>query len=312
MDFFSLLNAVATLAVILGIGFGSRKTGLIDDAFSKKLSEFIIKLGQPLLIISAMISIEFTKENLLRGINCTILSFALHSFVGVIALVVSRFFREVNVKKISAFAMIFANCGFIGLPILQSIFGEDGLFCGAFYLIGFHIFVWTLGMYILSRGRPDIKFTPLKMVINHGTVPCYIGILLFLLPVEMPPFVKTTAGYFAELCTPISVMITGALIAKSNLKELFGDVKVYAVSTMKLLVIPTVTALVLKLLGLDSFYILFGTVMTALPSGAIVTMFGELYDIDPKYASRIVGTTSVLCILTLPLMVALAGLIAAV
>ena len=310
MDFLSLLNAVATLAVILAIGFGSRKTGLIDDAFSKKLSEFIIKLGQPLLIISALISIEFTRENLLRGINCTILSFILHTLVGAVALLASRFFKGINVRKISAFAMIFANCGFIGLPILQSIFGEDGLFCGAFYLIGFHIFVWTIGMFILSRQRPDIKFTPMKMLFNHGTVPCYIGIILFLLPIEMPPFVKTTAGYYAELCTPISVMITGALIAKSSLRELFGDVRVYVVSCLKLLVIPTITAVVLRLMGLDTFYIVFGTVMTALPSGAIVTMFGELYDIDPKYASRIVGTTSVLCILTLPVLVALAGLIA--
>lgn len=310
MNFVSLLNTIATLALIMATGFGLRRAGVIDNVFSKNLSTLIVKVAQPMLVISSLISLECTRENLMRGLGAVVLSFALHTGMGIAAHFAVKGFRDADERKISEFAIMFTNCGFIGFPIIESLYGKDGLFCGAFYVVGFHLFIWTWGMAILSRGRNDIKLTPKKIFVNFGTIPCLIGFILFLIPWPMPAFLVKTTDYLASLATPISVLITGSLIATGSMRDLFGRFGNYAVSFLRLILFPVVVCVALKLCGLGEFMIIFGTVMAAMPSASVITMFGELYDINPGYASRIVGITSMLCVVTLPLLVAFASFVA--
>jgi len=294
----------------MAVGFGLRRGGIIDDVFSKNLSTLIVRVGQPMLIISSLISLEYSAENLRRGLIAVALSFALHTGMGLAAHFAVKGFKNTDERKVSEFAVMFTNCGFIGFPIIESIYGKDGLFCGAFYLVGFHLFIWTWGMAILSRGRNDIKLTPKKIFVNFGTIPCLIGFILFLIPWPMPDFLVKTTDYLASLATPISVLITGSLIATGSMRDLFGRFGNYAVSFLRLILFPVVVCVALKLCGLGEFMIIFGTVMAAMPSASVITMFGELYDINPGYASRIVGITSMLCVVTLPLLVAFASFVA--
>lgn len=312
MNFISLLNTIATLALLMAVGFGLRRGGIIDNVFSKNLSTLIVRVGQPMLIISSLISLEFSVSNLKIGLVATALSFALHTVMGVITHFAVKGFRDADERKISEFSVMFTNCGFIGFPIIESLYGKDGLFCGAFYLVGFHLFVWTWGMAILSRGRDDIKLTPRKIIINYGTIPCLIGFILFLIPYPMPDFLVMTSDYLASLATPISVLITGALIATGTARDLLGRASNYMVCFLRLIALPVVVCIGLKLCGLSEFLIVFGTVMAAMPSASVITMFGEMYGINPGYASRIVGVTSILCVVTLPLMVAFASFVAGI
>lgn len=294
----------------MATGFGLRRAGVIDNVFSKNLSTLIVKVAQPMLVISSLISLEYTRENLMRGLGAVVLSFALHTGMGIAAHFAVKGFRDADERKISEFAIMFTNCGFIGFPIIESLYGKDGLFCGAFYVVGFHLFIWTWGMAILSRGRNDIKLTPKKIFVNFGTIPCLIGFILFLIPWPMPAFLVKTTDYLASLATPISVLITGSLIATGSMRDLFGRFGNYAVSFLRLILFPVAVCVALKLCGLGEFMIIFGTVMAAMPSASVITMFGELYDINPGYASRIVGITSMLCVVTLPLLVAFASFVA--
>ena len=311
MNFVSLLNTIATIALLLATGFGLRKWGVIDNAVSKGLSSIIVKVAQPMLIISSLISLEYSAENLKKGLTALALSLGVHFVLGILAHFGAFGIRDFDERKIAEFAVMFTNCGFIGFPIIESLYGAEGLFCGAFYVVGFHLFTWTWGMAILSRGRDDIKLTPKKIFVNFGTVPCLIGFILFLLPFDLPPFFSMTAGYLANLATPVSVLITGSLIATGSLRELFGRGKNYYVAALRLLVFPAVICVGLKLCGLSEFFVIFGTVMAAMPSASVVTMFGELYNINPPYASRLVGLTSILCVVTLPLAVAFGAWVAA-
>ena len=303
MDFFSLLNTVITLALLLITGFLLKKGNILTDSFTKSLSELIVKIGQPALILSSLITLDFSVEKLKMGLISLAISVCLHSFIALIAHFLVKFRKDFDERKITEFTLIFTNCGFIGFPIIKSLYGEEGLFCGAFYLIGFHLFIWTLGIFILSRGRSDIKPTPRKIFINLGTVPCVIGFIIFLLPFRLPVFITDTVSYLASLCTPVSMLIIGSLIASENLKKFFFSAGNYISSAFKLLLIPAIVCPVLKLIGLSDFFVTFGTVMTALPSATVVTMFCELYDIKPSFSSRLVGLSSILCTFTLPVMV---------
>ena len=310
LNYISLLNTIATLFLLLASGFISRKIGFIDETSTKKLSDLIVKIGQPFLIISSLISLEYSPENLRKGLSVLALSIFLHIIMAALAFIFSRGFRSLDERKISEFAMVFTNCGFIGFPIIDSLYGSEGLFCGAFYLIGFHIFTWTWGIFILSKGRSDIKLTSRKVFVNFGTVPSLIGFVLFLLPFRMPDFLVGFSSYLSGLCTPVAMLITGALLATRDLRRIFTSAGNYLVCFCKLVVIPATVAVILRLCGLGSFYVIFGTVMAAMPSAAVVTMFCEMYDLDSGYASELVGISSLFSVATLPVIVALAQFVA--
>lgn len=309
--FESLLPIIFTLFLLLVCGYVCRKIGVIDSVASKKLSQLIISVGQPMLIIGALNNAEYTKENLRIALWATLIGFAMHTVMAIGAHLICKDFQNLNRAKIFEFGLLFANVGFLGFPVLDSVFQSSiGSFMGAFYVISFHLFIWTWGIFILGRGREDIKLTPKKILLNYGTVPCAIGILLYFLKplIPMPEAItyyfwqpmSSFFNYLGSLCTPISVLITGALLATVSLKDMFRDKLLYLHSALKLLVFPAIICILAKLIGLSETYIMLCTVMAGLPTAATIAMLSELYDIEPGMASQTVGMTSLLTTVTLP------------
>lgn len=309
--FYSLIQIMVVLFLLLATGFFARKLGFIDEVASKKLSKLIVNIGQPMMIIYSLIKIEYSLENTKAGFTMLALGIGVHLILCVMAFFAAKAIKDFNEHKIAEFSLIFSNAGFIGFPIFKSIFGDIGEFWGAFYIIGFHLFVWTWGMIILARGRKDIRMNWKKILFNFGTVPCFIGVALYLLMrwIHIPAFIVTYTGYLNNLCTPISVLIVGALIATRTPRQIFCDGKMYYISLIRLIVMPLAICVVAKLIGLPEHMILFATAAAALPSATNVTMFAEIYDIAPGYAAQTVGVTSLFTIATLPCVMLLANMI---
>lgn len=322
MNYFpSLITIMVTLFILMIAGYVCRRRGIIDSAASKHLSRLIISVGQPMMIISALNRVEFTPENLTIAWQVTLISFVMHTLLALLAFFLCKLYKNKNEAKIFEFGLVFANCGFIGFPILDSILGDGiGSFMGAFYVISFHLFIWTWGLLILGRGRDDIKLTPKKILFNYGTVPCTIGVLLFFLkpllpvpawlaPVWFDGAIGRFLDYLGGLCTPISVLITGSLLATVSLRKTFCNPRLYLHSFFKLILLPVIACILAKLCGLPDTYLMLCTAMAAMPGAATITMLAELYDIEPGLASETVGVTSLLATGTLPLMMLFAGFV---
>ena len=306
MNFTALLTIIATLFLLMACGFFARKKGIIDDMASKRLSTLIIKIGQPMMIISALTEAEFSYENLGDGFLYIGIGIIFHAVMGGLAFVLCKGFKDLDERKITEFSLMFVNGGFIGFPILEALFGAKGLFLAAFFNISFHLFIWSWGVAILARKRSDIKLTVRKIFINLGSIPCLIGVLIYMLVIPFPSFVLPAFLskfflYLSNLCTPISVLITGALLATRTPKQIFGSGKIYYFSAMKLLVLPLIVCVICKLIGLPQDMTLFVTVEAALPAASSITMFSEIYGLNSGYASQTVGTSSLLSVGTLPL-----------
>ncbi len=311
MNFSALLTIIATLFLLMACGFFARKRGIIDDVASKRLSTLIIKIGQPMMIISALVEADFSYANLKDGLIIVGLGMGLHIFMAVLAFFLCKGFRDLDERKITEFSLVFTNGGFIGFPIMEALFGAKGLFLASFYIISFHLFIWSWGIAILARKRSDIKLTVRKIFINLGSVPCLIGILIYLAVIPfpnfvLPAFIAKFLSYLAGLCTPISVLITGALLATRTPKQIFGSAKIYYFLALKLIGIPLVVCVLGKLIGLPANMVLFCTVEAALPAAASITMFSEMYDLNSGYASQTVGTSSLLSVATIPIVLLIA------
>ena len=304
MSFQSLLTIILTLFLLMVSGYACRKLGIITTESSKGLSRLIISVGQPMLIISALENAPYSPENLKIGGEIVLIGFAIHALLCLMAFCICKTMKkDPDQIKIFEFSLIFANCGFIGFPILDSILGNGiGSFLGAFFGISFHLYLWTWGIMILARGRADIRMTLKKALVNYGTIPCLIGVGLYLLKpiLPLPDFLGKTFAYLGSLCTPVSVLVTGALIATIPLSKMFTSKRLYLHSAIKLIAFPLTVCLLAKLVGLSDTYVLLVTAMAGVPSAATVTMLAELYDIEPAYASQTVGMTSILSTATLP------------
>lgn len=300
MNFTTLLTTIATLAMLLLTGYIGGKTKIIDEVSTEKLSSLILKIGQPFLIIGSFFGLDYTRENLKTGFLILLLGLCMNAGMAALAYFFAKPIREMDERKLSEFTMVFSNCGFLGFPILYSLMGNIGLFYGAFYLVSYNLFVWTWGLVILARKRDDIKITPRKLILNFGTLPCVIGILLFSMNVPVPEFLKDLSSYLGGLCTPVSMLIAGANIARRSIKKMLTSGKVYWVCAVKLIIMPIAVTFVTKVLGLPDYMIIFGCVMAAMPGPSAVTMFGELYHISPGYAAELVGSSSIISIVTIP------------
>lgn len=311
IDFTSFLNTVVTMFVILIVGYVLGKTNVIDNVASKKLSGLIVAVAQPALIINSIISKQYSPENLKLSLTSLAFGFGIHFVMALIAFVACLKIKDINERKITEFAMVFGNIGFLGIPVLGSLFPENGEFVASFFVVSFNILLWIIGLGIIARKRDDVKLTAKKIFINKGTVPTLIGYLFFIIPAFLPDFtlpvvVKSSVSYIASLCTPVSMLIIGALLSNRSLKKIFGSGKVYYLCLFKLIVIPLFFCFTLKLLGFSDFWVLFITAVSGMPSASSTSMFAELYDTAPGFSAQGVGTSTLLSLATMPCVILIA------
>lgn len=308
-DFQVLLNTVITMFLILVVGFLARKLGFVNGDNSKFLSNFVICVAQPFLIVGSVVGIEYSTENVKTASFIIVLGAAIHIVTAVIAFFATFKMKNVDERRLTEYSMVFANCGFLGFPILKSMFGDIGLFWGSFYIVAFNMISWTYGMYILSKSRPQIKMSFIKIFLNYGSTPCIIGIVLFLLQVKIPAPITSVMDYIGSLCTPLTMIIVGGLLATVPFKKMFTSLKIYYQCVVRLFICPIVVTVLCRIVGLDSQMILFGTVMAALPTAANTVMFSEKFDIKSDFAAHGVGLTTLLSAVSIPAVVYIAMLI---
>ena len=314
MNFEALFSTALSLFLFTLTGFVLRKTGVVDGTLTGKLSGFVAKACQPFLIIFSVVKLEYSTEKLRNGILVLAFSVLLHIFL---ALASKLFFSRVgdtDERKIHKFGCVFTNCAFVGFPILNALFGEAGLFYGAFYVIVYNLAVWSYGVVVMARGKPHFKISLRKMLVNLGTVPCAIGLGLYMARVPMPDFLMTVLESMSGLCTPLSLIVTGSLVASMPLRGLFNNPKIYYFCAAKLILIPLIAAVILRFAGLSGLVegidlSVFMVVLSSMPPAAFTTIFAELYDVKPAYAAQLLSVGTMLSPFTILLVMKLSEFI---
>lgn len=301
-DIKTVFGSVVTLLLIMVVGMIARQFNVITDELTKKLSKILVCVTQPALIIMSM-QLDFSGELMKNGSVVLLISLVYHIVVAVIALFVYRGTpgRE---QKVYNIATIFGNCGFMGYPVLMAMFGDVGLFYGAFFVFVFNLFIWSYGVFILSQGtkqKVDIK----KCLINPGTISSVVGLLLFVLKIKLPVVVGDAFTMIGDVTFPLSMLVVGAMINLKDLKSIFNSFTTYFYLILKLLMLPVLTLLISVLLKLSVDMIYLCVIMSSMPSAAYVVVFSELYKADSKLGARLVGASTILSVGTIPLVLTL-------
>ncbi|NLP26513.1 MAG: AEC family transporter, partial [Clostridiales bacterium] len=201
---------------------------------------------------------------------------------------------------------IYSNCGFMGIPLVNALFGSEGVFYLTAFLTVFNLLIWTHGIIQISgvRSLNSLK----KALLSPSIISIAIGMIFFLARISLPNIVYQSLDYVAMMNTPLAMLVAGATIAETNVLNAFKNIRIYWITLIKLAIIPLILLAIFRFISVEDTVKL--TVITAMsaPTATMCTLFCLRYDKNSKYASEIFAVTTLISTATLPLVIWLAEL----
>ncbi len=287
--------------LLMAVGFGMYKTGIMSEEGRMQLSKIVLKLVCPVLIFMAY-QTEATPE-LLGGLFWSFLL----SFVSVaVGIVISRLVVGKNNANaaINRFSIAYSNCAFVGIPLVSGIFGSEGVFYVTSYITMFNLFVWSLGVMDI-RGEKSIKEF-LKSLLSPTILAVVAGLIFFAFGIMLPSVPAEALNYISSLNTPLAMFIAGATVADSDIFRAIRNPSVLWSCFGKLVLLPVVMMFLFKLFPVPSEVVFITVVIaTACPTATIGTLFALEYGKNAVYAAEVFALSTLLSGVTMPLVVVL-------
>ena len=333
----SLIEQVAILFLMMAPGILLKKCNLVASNFGKGLSNLILYIAQPVLVFYSYLNFNGTFRDIWKNI-LTVLVFSVLAHI-IFCLIAIPVFKKApqNQRKMLRLTTIFSNAAFMGIPLIDILLGSEYAIYASIYNITFNLFLWTLGVHLCTHeegadldgdGDSDLadalasasqnmkKSNALfKVLLHPDTLASALGLLALALGINNEALdavhlgaLSDTFAHIKGLVAPLSMVVIGLRIPDIRLKGVLRDLYMYLVLALRHLVLPLLLLGIVKLLALIGLPISEGVALTVLilaatPSATSATMFAEKYNCDAPYTSRLVIVSTLLSILTMPLIV---------
>lgn len=289
------------MLIYLFVGVLCYKAKLITNEGNKSISNFVLYVANPLLILISYQQ-DFSVK-LLKGLGQTLLlsaiGYAVFIFLGNL-LIKNK--KDAN-SAVERFSVIYSNCGFMGIPIAKVLLGYQGVFYITAFNTMFNILAWSHGIVLISEDKSKVNVK--KIITNPSIVATIIGMILFVFNLRLPQVPYQACNNLSLLVGPLAMVVAGVSIAQTNLLKAFAKPRIYYVCFLKLILIPVVTILVFKLLsgGMDDMVVVTTVLAFACPAPTMCTMFAILFDKNAKYSSEIFAVSTIVSVITMPLII---------
>lgn len=299
LSFKNIFTQVAVLFIIILVGYFVRKKGLLDESSTSKLSSLVMNIFLPAMIITAM-QIQFDKEMIPKILSLLFVSMVMFGVSTIVAFCLKIFIKSDSKLGIFQYALVFSNSGFMGYPVVEAVLGKGAIFYAAIFNLPFNFLCFTLGVYFLSKGNSNAKFS-IKSMINPSMIAVFIGLALFITGTELPVFINQPLELLGDVTTPISMIVIGSMLAGSSAMECFKRFDMYMLAVLRLVAIPVLVFLVLRSFSFDSVVMAIPVVIAAMPSAANTAIMANEYGADVALASQAVFFTTLFSVVSIPL-----------
>ena len=296
-----LLRQIAIMALLMAVGIYLSRKGFLSPQGTKDLGAILLRIIIPCVIVKSYIT-TYSRERLLElALSAGLALVAFILAMGIAYLVYGKR------RRIENFAAAFCNAGFIGIPLAQAVIGDEGVFYMAASVALLNLFQWTYGVYIMTDRKDSIRAK--TIVKNPVVIAIVVGIALFLSRLPVPGILTSTLGYIAGMNTPVAMILMGTYMAKLPWRKLL-DKRAYGCVLLRLVVIPAVVLAVFWALPISNHNVALAAYLAAAtPVGANICVFAQQYDCDYEFSVVTVCLSTVLSIVTVPLMVSLAQMV---
>ena len=296
-----LLRQIAIMALLMAVGILLSRRGFLSPQGTKDLGAILLRIIIPCVIVKSYIT-AYSRERLLElALSAGLALVAFILAMGIAYLVYGKR------RRIENFAAAFCNAGFIGIPLAQAVIGDEGVFYMAASVALLNLFQWTYGVYIMTDRKDSISAKTIAK--NPVVIAIVIGVVLFVSQIPGPGIVTSTLGYIAGMNTPVAMILMGTYMAKLPWRKLL-DKRAYGCVLLRLVVIPAVVLAVFWALPISNQNVALAAYLAAAtPVGANICVFAQQYDCDYEFSVVTVCLSTVLSIVTVPLMVSLAQMV---
>jgi predicted permease len=207
---------------------------------------------------------------------------------------------HVDNKKKNYYALmcIFGNTGFIGIPLIQAVLGSQALIYAVIVNIYYTLLFYSYGYYL--AGGENSKFSP-KKLINIGNISLIVAVIIFLWQPKIPTLIENTVTYMANATTFLAITVIGISLARTNLKPIFTQIKLYLFVSLRFILVPIVLSLVLRLFIKDEMLYRTMVILSAVPVGNLPLMRVEEVGGDSTCLSQGIILSTIMAIITIPI-----------
>ena len=296
-------HQTAVLFLLMFFGVAVRRFALFDAPSIKRIADYVLVVVTPCLIVTS-----FQRPFDRTALAGVCWSFAAAVFTHLAGMLLSRIAvreRDELRRRTMRFATVFANAGYMGIPLQYAVLGAEGVFYGSIYVVVFHLLCWTYGVWEIRGGFKGEGMA--NVLVNPGLVGIALGLPLFLFSVELPSVVAQPVKMTGDLYTPLAMLVLGYHLAGAKMGPALARGGTYAVLVLRHAVVPAVLIAVLALIpGMNPKVAVAAVIPAAAPVGASVTVFSARYGKDPAYPTALVAISTLLSVVTLPVVVSAA------
>jgi malate permease and related proteins len=308
MGISQILNSLVMIFIMIIPGIILKKKNIINESQTKGISAVLVNVTWPCMVIDAM-QIPYTVE-IFNGSKY--IFFLLVIIFLIIFIVAATVVKALKLKRaqagILAFMLIFGNTGFIGLPVMNALYGKEAVFYASMVEMANDILMFTIGIMLIQiSAGAKTKFN-LKEFFSPGIFGVLIGFALFLSSITLPEFLGKSVSVIGAATTPLSMIVIGSQLGGIRFKELAGDINIYAASFVKLLVVPLIALAIVRFVFGDVSLLAKVVIMSfAMPAAACTVIFSQQYNSDADFAAKGVLVSTLFCLATIPVFAVLLG-----
>jgi len=304
-NFITVFLQVVSLFLMMSFGFFGQRFKMITEQGSQVITDITMFFVTPCLIINSFIR-EFDSAKLKELFIVLVAAILIHAASILLVNIIFKGNKNA-VNCVLRFGIVFSNVGYMGIPLQEAVLGDDGVFFGAAYVAVFQLVLWSYGIVCMSGDRKYLSAK--RLIINPGIIGTVIGLIVFVTSLQIPYVFRNVISCMASLNTPLAMIVVGFFLAKSDILAAFRAKRTYIAAAFRLIVIPLLTLGALYIVGLKGTVSLSIIISSSAPIAAATSMFASKFKKDTACASNLVAITTVLSIITMPFIVALAQII---
>ncbi len=297
--------AIGKMLVMVIVGFAAAKIHILGETETNAVTKTVLNVTCPMLILASYMQ-EFDPAKALGLLIALGLGVLIHVAGIVLANLTIRKTGNPN-WQVERMAVVYGNVGFMGMPLMSAMFGPDAVFYLSTICLVYNFMIWSHGL-LLMTGKMD-KASLKKVFISPNMICMAAGILIFLCRIPVPDIIASPVSSIGNCTTPMAMMASGAIIARSNLGDALKNKRLYFISALRLFAVPAIVFAFVRILHVPYMVALTSFTAAACPMGAMVTMFAVEHKQNAPYASGIFTFTTVLSLITIPALIALYGMI---
>ena len=297
----NIISQMVILLLLVVAGFIANRCGLMGGDFDRRLSNFIINISCPCLIVSSVMGDAVPNRRMILPL-LAVGFFTYLVLFGVSWLLPRYFVRQRDTQGMYSFMLMFGNVGFIGYPVAASIFGGEAVFYASLLNAPNTLFIFFVGTVFVLGGQGKMRFN-LRTLYCPGMVASYISIIIVAMGWEnVPNVVAEPLRLIGNITVPGALLVIGSSMSQVGRHHILGSPSTYIMAALRLIIIPVAVYYVSRLVGVDERINQINTILIGMPVASYGTMFCLKYGRDESEMVRGTLITTILSVVTIPLL----------